>query len=124
MHMAIGNVYKYIMRRNKNYDEMSEDLALLLEENKRRNNNENNTFSPQPFEEYKKQEQDNKLVSLDLGRAHFFMNWNLDKEKDVNAPYLDFRNDEKLFKTWLTDSMKYIDSELSFLINKHPKKNC
>lgn len=62
-------------------------------------------------------ETQDETVTASLGRFHFFMNWNLDKEKDVDAPYLDL-SDETLFKAWLTKVMEYIDRELQFIVKK------
>ena len=58
-----------------------------------------------------------ETVKASLGRFHFFMNWNMDKEKDKDAPYLDL-SDESLFKPWLTKTLEYIDSELQFIVKK------
>lgn len=56
-------------------------------------------------------------LSVNLGRAHFFMNWNLEKEKDSETPYLDFRN-EGVFRQWLAVTMRYLDAELQTLVNR------
>lgn len=66
------------------------------------------------FDEFKKQQSALRPQSVDLGRAHFFMNWNLEREKDDAAPYLDFRN-EGIFKLWLAKTMPYVDKELRAL---------
>lgn len=63
------------------------------------------------FEEFQISKADIQTHIADLGRAHFFMNWNLEKGKDCDAPYLDF-SDESIFKQWLTKTIKYVDAEL------------
>lgn len=59
----------------------------------------------------------NEPITVDLGRVHFFMNWIIEKDKDVQTPYLDFR-DEKILKNWLTNTLLYIDTELKALASK------
>ena len=58
-----------------------------------------------------------ETVKTSLSRFHFFMNWNLEKNKDKEAPYLDL-SDERLFKQWLAKTMEYIDRELIFIVKR------
>lgn len=76
------------------------------------------TFSIHTFQQYlKMSDMQDETVKASLGRFHFFMNWNMDKEKDKDAPYLDL-SDESLFKPWLTNTLEYIDSELQFIVKR------
>ncbi len=70
--------------------------------------------SMRSFEEYQLSMAANQPQIADMGRTHFFMNWNLEKEKDCDAPYMDFC-DEGLFKQWLSKTMMYVDVELRAL---------
>ena len=45
------------------------------------------------------------------------MNWDMEKDKAVSAPYLDFR-DEQVHKNWLTKAMQYMDAELRALVKR------
>lgn len=56
-----------------------------------------------------------KLVGL--GNVHFFMNWNLEKERDSAAHYLDFC-DDSILRLWLSKAMAYVDAELRELVKK------
>ena len=69
------------------------------------------------FEDYQMSKAGYQPHIADLGRAHFFMNWNLEREKECYAPYLDFC-DESTFKQWLTKTMKYVDAELRALTKR------
>lgn len=61
--------------------------------------------------------QSEESVMANLGRFHFFMNWDTEKEKQVQAPFLDFRN-ESVLRNWLSKAMEYIDTELRLLVKR------
>ena len=67
------------------------------------------------FDVFQKQQAVESPSTADLGRAHLFMNWNL--ENDQGAPYLDFRN-ESVFRKWLTNTMAYINVELQAITKR------
>lgn len=70
------------------------------------------------FQDFNDDEKDEEsTLVVDLGRFHFFMNWDMDKQKEVSAPYLDFR-DEQVLKNWMTKAMQYIDAELRAIVNR------
>ena len=78
---------------------------------------EESSFAPPSYDEYLKTPRHEKDFIADLGRFHFFMNWNLDKDQETPVPYLDL-SDESVFKPWLTKSMEYINNELLCLYKR------
>lgn len=70
------------------------------------------------YADFKDEGQENEPnLIVNLGRIHFFMNWDMEKDKAVSAPYLDFR-DEQVLKNWLTKAMQYMDAELRALVKR------
>lgn len=75
-------------------------------------------FSIPQYTDYPKVVAKEKVdTTADLGRVHFFMNWDIEKDTSVSAPYLDFRDDRTL-KNWLTKAFEYIDAELKSIVNR------
>lgn len=78
---------------------------------------EDGDYTPPTYDEYLRTSRQEKEVIADLGRFHFFMNWNFDKVQEMSVPYLDL-SDETIFKPWLTKSMEYINNELLCLFKR------
>lgn len=75
-------------------------------------------FDVNDFNKFReKEERKEEDLTLDLGRFHFFMNWDIAGDNMFSVPYLDFCNDS-VFCKWFTKAMQYIDSELRFLAKR------